>query len=165
MTLEYGVLSFSLPLGSLWSDRLHRYPWGQSELLLLQAASSVCGWKMCDLLPESSLLIYSTQQRLNTWLMLCNRNLEAKMVYVVQWSMFGTSENIYTASVTGFMVHRCGSELNFVYNVYFWLASPIFIRICYMILETKHTCREELYDINYNLHHSRKLKNCILVME
>lgn len=45
--LEYGVLSFCLPLGSLWSDRLHRYPWGQSELLLLQAASSVCSWKTC----------------------------------------------------------------------------------------------------------------------
>lgn len=121
--------------------------------------------KCVYLLPEFSLLIYTTQQRLKTLLMLCNRNLGTKMAYVVWWSMFGTSKNIYTASVTGLLVHRCGSELNSGYIVYFWLATSIFIRICYMILETKQICTEELYDINYNSHNSRKHENYILVME
>jgi hypothetical protein len=106
--------------------------------------------KCVDLLTASSLLIYTAQQRLETLLMLYSRNLSAKMAYGVWWSVFGTSENIYTASVTGLMVHRCGSKLNSVYIVYFRLATPISIRICYMILEMKLIRTEELYDINYN---------------
>lgn len=158
----------SYPFASLWTvcDQTgctDTHEDGQNcccSKLHLQFVAGKCVY----LLPKSS-LIYATQQRLNTWLMLCNRNLEAKMAYVVRWSMFRTSANIYTASVTGFMVHRCGSELNFVYNVYFWLALPIFVRVCYMILETKQMCTEELYDLNYNLHHKGKHENYILVME
>jgi hypothetical protein len=115
------------------------------------------GGKCVYLIPESSLLIYTTQQRLNTLLMLCDRNLEAKAAYVVWWSMFGTSENMYTACVTGFMVHRCRWELNSIYNVYFQLETPISIRICYMILETKHVYRRSMKSfINHIIQESIK---------